>query len=121
MTVTTLLSWAVWAVLLLSVDPEVSGPVGHAAFFVTLLFALAGTFSLSGLGLRRRFAKNALLFRQIGTSFRQGLFFSLFVVGSLLLEAAGFLKWWNLVAYLLLLTCVEFFFLAREQRPHEYS
>jgi hypothetical protein len=117
MGVATMLSWAVWAVLLLTVDPDSSGVIGHTAFFITLLCSFAGTFSLAGLGLRRIFARQVLLFRQIGTSFRQGVFFSLLVVGSLLLETAGFLRWWNLIVYLLLLTCIEFFFLAREQRP----
>ncbi len=117
MGVATLLSWAVWSLLLLTVDPGVSGPVGHAAFFITLLCALTGSFSLVGLGLRRIFARRVVLFRQIGTSFRQGFFFSLLLVGSLLLETADFLRWWNLIVYLLLLACIEFFFLAREQRP----
>ena len=114
---TTLLSWAVWLLILFTIDPFVAGLIGQSAFFVTLLFALAGTFSLAGLGIRRKFARAGLLFRQIGTSFRQGLLFGTFFVGSLLLETAGFLKWWNLIAYLLLLTCIEFFFLAREQKP----
>lgn len=114
---TTLLSWAVWALILFTIDPTISGLIGHSAFFVTLLFALAGTFSLAGLLIRRLANRDALLFRQIGTSFRQGLFFSLFFTGSLALQAGGFLKWWNLLVYLLLLACLEFFFLAREQKP----
>lgn len=114
----TLLSWAMWTLILFTIDPEVSGPIGPSVFFITLLFALAGTFSLIGLLIRIRFMRDALLFRQIGTSFRQGLFLSVFLVGSLLLETTGFLKWWNLVAYFLLLTCFELFFLDREQKPH---
>jgi len=107
-----------WLLILFSIDPDVSGPMGHSAFFITLLFALAGTFSLIGLLIRMRLVRDALLFRQTGTAFRQGLFFSLFFVGSLLLETSGFLKWWNLIAYLLLLACFELFFLSREQKPH---
>jgi len=118
MGITTLLSWAVWALILLTINPEVSGAIGHIAFFITLLFALIGTFSLIGFVVRLRAVKDPLLYQQVGTSFRQGVLFSLLFIGALLLLTSGFLRWWNLLAYLLLLAFIEFFFLAREQKTY---
>lgn len=119
MSVATVLSWALWGLVLFSIDPDVSGFIGHAAFFLTLFFALIGSFSLLGFGLRMRFVREPVAYRQVAISFRQGTLFSLLLTGALIMQVSEFLRWWNLAAYLILLSLIEFFALAREQKPHD--
>ncbi|KKW36815.1 MAG: hypothetical protein UY81_C0012G0004 [Candidatus Giovannonibacteria bacterium GW2011_GWA2_53_7] len=114
---TTILSWIAWSLILFRIDPQAGGNMGRAAFFISLLFALTGTFSLIGLGLRMKFVREPVIFRQTSIAFRQGILLGCLLTGGLILQATGFLRWWNLIAYLLMLAVIEFLFLSREQKP----
>lgn len=114
---TTILCWIAWGLILFRIDPQAAGAMGRVAFFISLLFALTGTFSLIGLGLRLKFVREPVIFRQTSIAFRQGILLGCLLTGGLILQATGFLRWWNLIAYLLILTVIEFLFLSREQKP----
>ncbi len=115
---TTILSWIAWSLILFRIDPQAGGTIGRTAFFVSLLFALTGTFSLIGLGLRLKFVREPVIFRQTSIAFRQGVLLGCLLTGGLILQATGYLRWWNLIAYLLILTVVEWLFLSRELKPN---
>lgn len=110
----TIASWLAWVLVLFTIDPFVSGSVGLAGFSFTLFLALLGTFSLLGFLFRRTFSRTTIAFRQIGVSLRQGMLFSLIVVGVLLLRGTGLYTWWIVVFFVAGVTVLEFFFLTRE-------
>lgn len=106
--------WVTWLVALFRIDPFVSGFIGQASFFLSFFLALLGSFSILGFLFRRAFSKDAVAFHHVGISMRQGLFFALIVVGSLLLRGTGLFTWWSIAFLLGGLTVLEFFFLTRE-------
>lgn len=110
----TLLCWCAWALVLWKIDPATSGMIGLMSFFLSLFLALLGTFTLLGFAFRRSIRKDTIAFRHIGISVRQGLFFSLVLVGSLLLRSTGLYVWWSMLFLLAGFTLLEFFFLTHE-------
>ncbi|MDD5040149.1 MAG: hypothetical protein PHY34_03280 [Patescibacteria group bacterium] len=114
MTSATLLSWVAWLVVLFYINPDDSGMVGYSLFYISLLVALVGTFSLVGFFGRVWFSREQVIFRHLGVSTRQSVWFSVLLVGSLLLQGTGYLKWWSLLFFIMLLTLLEFFFISRK-------
>lgn len=112
----TALCWVAWSLVLFNIDPENSGFVGLASFYLSLFLALVGTFALLGFVARRALTDDPVAFRHIGVSMRQGLLFALVVVGALLLRGTRLYTWWSVVLLLAGFTLLEFFFLTREQR-----
>lgn len=110
----TIICWAAWALVLFYIDPFISGFIGLTSFYLTLFLALLGTFSLLGFLFRRTFLRDRIAYHHIGVSVRQGLFFSLVVVGGLLLRGTGLYTWWNLAFLVAGFTVLEFFFLSHE-------
>lgn len=114
MTVITLVCWIAWLIVLFYLDPEQTGLMGFLFFYVSLFFALIGTFSLLGFFVRVWFSKEQVIFRHLGVATRQSLWFSLLLIGTLLLQGAGFIRWWNVLLLIIFLTILEFFFLSRK-------
>lgn len=110
----TVLCWIAWTLVLFNIDPTQSGIVGMVSFFFSLFFALLGTFALLGFVARRAFRKDAVAFDHISVSLRQSLFFSLVVVGSLLLRAGGLYAWWSMLFLVAGFSLLEFFFLMHD-------
>jgi hypothetical protein len=115
MTVSTLVFWGSWALVLQNVDPNAAGFVGLFIFYVSLLFALVGTFMLFGVGVRSLRHRAWPVFRHLGISLRQGILFAVLLVGALYLQGNGLFTWWNMVFFILGLALLEFFFLVRAQ------
>jgi len=82
-------------------------------FYISLGLGLAGAFFLLGFAVRAVFQKGVPLFRHIGVSIRQAIFFMVLLVGALVLQSARLLTWWNLLLFILFLIILEFFFLLR--------
>jgi len=104
----TVLAWIGWIIVINSVNPETSGLEGITLFYVSLLLALVGTFAVLGFGLRSLTQKEELPYRLVLLSFRQSLFFSLLIVGVLMLKASQALRWWNVLLLVIVLTLMEF-------------
>ena len=64
-------------------------------FFVSLLFALIGTFTLLGFGLRRWIGKQEIYYHHLTVSLRQGLLLSICTLICIMLLILGLLTWWN--------------------------
>jgi hypothetical protein len=119
MSLMTLVCWLAWVVVLFQIDPEQAGGIGLTLFYVSLLFALIGTFSLLGFFIRVWFSKEPVIYRHLGISTRQSIWFAILVVVSLLLKKADFLRWWSAGLLLIFLLLLEFFYLSRRiVRPH---
>lgn len=112
------LCWSVWGYVVFSVDPFVSGFLGHALFYASLLLALVGTITAASFGARRRLAEDELPWRQIRASLREGVLFSLLGVFSLYLNARGMLRWWNGFSLVVAVAALEGFFLLHEHARH---
>jgi len=114
MTVVTLICWIGWITVLFYIEPANSGFVGLLLFYVSLFFALIGTFSLLGFFFRVWFSRAEIIFQHVGIAFRQALLFSLLLVGSLLLQGMRTLTWWNAILFVISLAILELFFLTRK-------
>jgi hypothetical protein len=113
MSLMTLVCWLAWVVVLFKIDPNQAGAIGLTLFYVSLLFALVGTFSLFGFFIRVWFSKEEIIYRHLGISTRQSIWFALLVVVTLLLKKADFLRWWSALPLIVFLMLMEFFFLSR--------
>ncbi|RMD59868.1 hypothetical protein D6821_00155 [Candidatus Parcubacteria bacterium] len=115
MSITTGVCWVVWSAVLLIIDPEVTNWIGFFLFYSSLLLALVGTFALLGFWLRFIMLRQQLVFRLVKDAFRQSFFFSLAIVGALLLLAKGWFNWLNLLLLIIGLSFLEFFVLSYRQ------
>lgn len=114
MTIVTLICWIGWITVIFYIDPVATSFIGLLLFYVSLFFALIGTFSLLGFFFRVWFSKTDVLFQHIGIAIRQSLFFSLLLVGSLILQGMRTLTWWNAALFIISLSILELFFLTRK-------
>ena len=108
MTVITLVCWIAWLIVLFYLDPEQTGLMGFLFFYVSLFFALIGTFSLLGFFARVWFSKEQVIFRHLGIATRQSLWFSMLLVGTLLLQGSGFIRWWNVLLLIIFLNSFSY-------------
>ncbi|NQV13009.1 MAG: hypothetical protein HQ530_01765 [Parcubacteria group bacterium] len=114
MMISTIFCWASWIMILIYVDPESTGVVGLSAFYVSLFFAMIGTLTLLGFYLRVWFSHNEILFAHVGPSFRQAIFLSLVLVGSLTLQSFRLLTWWDGALFIAAVALLEFYFISRQ-------
>lgn len=112
--VATLLSWVAWVIVFTQMNPDSGRTVTVSAFAVSLGFAVAGTVSLLGFGLRAWFGKDPVLFRVLRTSVRQGVVVAVLLECLLVLQAMRWFAWWNVVPLALFFVLLEGFFLAQE-------
>ncbi|MFH1367393.1 MAG: hypothetical protein ABIH38_05460 [Patescibacteria group bacterium] len=109
MIIATFVAWISLGAVIFTMSPE-AGLLSLMLFYGTLFLSLLGSFFLLGFLFRYIFQRNIPLFRHLGISFRQGLLFTILVVGSLVLQAASYLRWWNLILFFIFLVILEFFF-----------
>jgi len=112
MIIGTVLSWFAWLQVLIRVSPYEAGLVGLFLFYGSLLLSLLGTFSLVGLIFRHLKVRKKFLVEKVVTSFRQGFWFGVVIVISLILQRSGQLSWWNVLLVVLIAAVIEFFFLS---------
>jgi len=114
----TVICWLSWIMVLFEVDPTTSGWVGLLVFYLSLFFALLGSFFLIVLLTRKYLLKKIELEHKIvGSSFRQSFFFALIIIGALFLQSKRFLTWWNIIILILAIGALEYFFLSFRHPP----
>ncbi|MBT5016670.1 hypothetical protein HOM98_04260, partial [Candidatus Peregrinibacteria bacterium] len=74
---TAAVSWLAWGIVLTKLDPYESTSIALGLFFLSLLFALIGSFTLLGFGLRRWVGQDELHEQHLGVSLRQGVLLSI--------------------------------------------
>lgn len=92
----TALAWGAWALIVTTVEPGPSGPLGEAFFVSALFLALTGTLTILGV-LGRIRASSALPSAHLGPAFRQGVLMAAAALGALLLQRFQVLRWWNIL------------------------
>lgn len=105
----TLTAWVSFVAVISTMSPG-AGLLPLLLFYLTIFLALLGSFFLLGFLLRFLFNRDTPPYRHLAVSFRQGLLFAILVTGSLLLQAAQYLRWWNLILFLIFMVILEFFF-----------
>ncbi|MBU0706752.1 hypothetical protein KKG41_00055 [Patescibacteria group bacterium] len=115
MTIVTTICWIGWITVLFYINPDGAGFIGQVLFFVSLFFALIGTFSILGFFLRVWFSKKEMVFQHVGKAFRQAFLFSLLIVGSLILQGMRIFTWWNATLFIICVAMLELFFLTRKE------
>ena len=108
------LCFAAWIMILNNVDPATADWRGLSLFYLSLFFALVSFFTLLVFFVRSRISSKRPAFSQIGTSFRQGIFFSAALVGALILQSFRMLDWRNGLLLLVSILILEFYFAGRE-------
>lgn len=116
MSLATGLAWLAWGIVIWNINPEDAGLGGLLLFYSTIGLGLIGIFSLFGLAYRVFFSrKHGVMSRLVRTSFRHAIFLSLTVVGTLILAAADYLRWWIVAVIVISVSACEYVFLLREE------
>lgn len=115
MTILTLICWLSWVLVLFLLNPNEAGLIGFVLFYFSLFLSILGTISVFGFIIRVRLKKEPI-FKQVEISFRQGIWFSFFIICLLLLKDFEILKWWNALILFLFLMFLEFFFISSRKK-----
>ncbi len=115
----TVVALLAFLVVMFSVDPDASGPVGAALFLVSLFAALAGMLSLTLVFLMRKILGDATAAGAIGGSFRQGALLAGYGIGIFLLGKWQLLAWWTAALLFVFVLLVEL--TIRQMRGREDS
>lgn len=106
----TMLCWGAFLIVIFSVDPFKTTSLGFVLFYLSLFLSTAGSLSILGFIMRYIFNKNQFINHQVITSFRQGVLLGLLIAVALYLQSNGLIAWWNLLLLVILLVCVEIYF-----------
>ena len=110
---TAAISWLAWGIVITKLDPYESTGLALGLFFLSLLFALIGSFTLLGFGLRRWVGKDELHEQHLGVSLRQGALLSLCTILCIAFLMVGVLKWWNGLLLVTIAVLIEMFITSR--------
>ncbi len=106
--------WAAWVLIVFNLDPQESGRLALALFYVSLCLALAGTFALIGFFLRALAFRQTPIFRHLGVAHRQGFLLAVLTTGSLMLQAGKLFTWWSALLLLAIIIGIESLFVNRQ-------
>ena len=112
LTAGTCLAWISWFVVLGFINPFSAGWVGFMFFYVTLIFALLGTFSLLGYLSHRLLKRDEVANRHVSIASRQSVLLTILVVVALILQNFRLLMWWNVVILIVFTAFIELFFIS---------
>lgn len=88
----TLVAWGAWIVVINGVDPERAGVSGMVSFYLSLLMALVGSWTLVEFSLRVWRDPHPVLAREAATSFRHAGLLTALCMASLALSAQAMLS-----------------------------
>lgn len=91
----TLVAWFCLGAILFSFEPTKDGLKILILFYLSLFIGVSGILTLIGFAIRRIRRREEVAFYQMNASFRQGLLLAIILVGSLILQSKGLLRWWS--------------------------
>lgn len=112
--ISAILCFTAWILILLNIDPAISNWQGFLLFYLSLFFALVSLLTLVGFFIRNKFLSNKPTFAQIGISFRHSIFFSIIIIGTLILQGMKMLNWQNALLLVAGIVILEFYFMNQE-------
>ncbi len=107
-TIGTLLALSSITVILFTTEPQQASISVFIFLYVSIFLASLGSFSLLGVGLRKRF-KAGIYITHMSVSLRQGALLALLVTSALYLQAVHLLFWWVMASLIVFLLFVEMF------------
>jgi hypothetical protein len=111
--VASVLCWAAFLLIVNAVSPDEAGIFGFSALVASFFFGLVGVTTLIGFFVRKRTSNNASHFGSISSAFRQGVLFSLVVMGLIGLQSLKLLTWWSGGLLAVAVFLFEFYFRGR--------
>lgn len=112
--IATAISFAVWVLVIIQVDPQKSGALGQLLFFVSALLFLSGLFVLFFTWIRKTVSGNKEdAFAYIGASFRQGILIAILLCLMLIFQQYRILTWWDAALTVVGIFLVELYFLTK--------
>jgi hypothetical protein len=112
MRISLILSLAAFGLVVYYVDPEYSGMIGQALFYLTLFLFLTGLFVLIFSKLKG-IAKSENPHLHLGIIFRQSVLLSFLVIFLLVLQSLRALTWWDGLLAVAGVLLMELYFLTR--------
>ena len=110
--IASIFGWASVVLILLRVDPFNSDIPTFILFYVSVGFALYGTFFLLGWFLRKMLIRRMSLDYYIEILFRQTLLAVILVIVLLLLQSVRLLSWWNSLLVVFAFIFIEYFLIS---------
>ena len=93
MSLATLLAWLSFFMVVINMNPETGGAPAIIFFYLSLLFSSTGALAILGLSLRSLRNTKEPILHKATRSFRQGLWLSGIITGSLFLFQQQILTW----------------------------
>ncbi len=113
MRLVTLFSIVALILVINYVDPDSSGFVGKALFYLILFFVLSGFLNLFLLAARKKMIDEETAIANASLSFRQGALMAGLFIGLLILQSFRILVWWDGLLVLAGVFLIELYFLSR--------
>lgn len=112
--ITAVISWIAWIMVITKLDPYESTGLALTLFFLSLFFAMIGSFTLLGFGLRRWLGKDEVYYHHLSVSLRQGLLLSACTLLCIVFLILGILKWWNGLLLVTIAVLIEMYLTSRD-------
>lgn len=109
-----LLAWIAWILIITKLSPYESMGLSLTFFFITLLIALACTFTVFGFYFRVWLFKNEIFYKHINIALRQGIFLGLIAVFCLVFQMMRVLSWWSGLLLVLIAVLLESYFSSKD-------
>lgn len=108
----TLLCWAALCAVVFLINPATAGWLAFIFFYLSLGFALIGTFSILGFIFRSFRKKEEIPNKLVSVASRQSILFTGLILIALMFQSQRFLTWWNLLILIALAGLIEMFFIS---------
>lgn len=108
----TSLCWLAFFSVIFLINPEQAEFLAFLFFYLSLGFALIGTFAASGTLIRYVFAKDEMAHKHVSIASRQSVLFAGLILLSLFLQSQRLLAWWNLIILVVVAALIELFFIS---------
>jgi hypothetical protein len=115
MSISAFVAFIAWVLVVLYIDPNKSGLVGQALFYVSAFLFLSCLAIIFFTYVRKIFdRKSEKSIIAIGTSFRQGILISFLAIGLLILQQCRMLTWWDGALSVAGIFLIELYFLTKK-------
>ncbi len=112
MALATSVAFMGWIMVILYIDPSNSNYTGLILFYATLFLGLMGFFTLISFSLKRWISNNEIIFAFVASSFRQGFWIAVIVIGLLIMQGARILNWWDALLFIGAVSLLELYFIS---------
>ncbi len=116
-----MLSWGIWALIVMWLDPLKAGPVGFVLFFLSLFLAVASTIALVGYGIRRLLSAGQLSAYSVRPALRQGIFVGMFLDLLLFLQLLRLMQWWIVLIIIVIFLSLELVFVGYDHNNRQHQ